>query len=65
MKRLLLIGYKDGAIESIYDLPYKKTKRGYFIKLIQERLEELLSTCDRVNIRVEEKIISTDYYYER
>jgi len=55
MKRIIAIGYKEKIIKSIYDLPYDKTKRGYFLLIINEKIDELLNICDTVTIRLEER----------
>ena len=55
MKRLIAVGYKDGAVKNVYDLPYQKTKKGYFLLIINEKIDELLLSCDRVEMKVEER----------
>ena len=54
MKRIILIGYKENVIERVYDMPYVKTKRGYFLLIINEKIDELLLFSDIVTLRVEE-----------
>uniref|UniRef100_A0A6M3LKB5 Uncharacterized protein n=1 Tax=viral metagenome TaxID=1070528 RepID=A0A6M3LKB5_9ZZZZ len=60
MKRILLTGYKDNLIYEIYDLPYKKTKRGYFLLFINEKIDTLLLNCDRVEMNlISKEVINT------
>jgi len=54
MKRIILIGYKENVIERVYDMPYQKIKKGYFLLIINEKIDELLLSCDTVTLRVEE-----------
>ena len=56
-KRIILAGYKrnelgTATIENIYDLPYSKTKRGYFLLIVNQKIDELLNSCDEVRIRI-------------
>ena len=39
-------------IEYIYDLSYSKTKRGYFLLIVNQKIDELLNSCDEVRIRI-------------
>jgi len=52
--KIILVGYKDKIIYSIYDLPYMKTKRGYFLLIVNEKIDELLLPCDKIDIRINE-----------
>ena len=52
MKRIIAVGYKDGAVKNVYDLPYQKTKKGYFLLIINEKIDELLLSCDTVTLKV-------------
>ena len=35
-------------------MPYKKTKKGYFLLIINEKIDEMLTAYEMVNIRIEE-----------